>query len=614
MRRQLATVGRFVSTFWKGVDRARRLAVNVLFLVLLLFLISWLISDDTPEVPDTAALVIAPYGNLVEELSGDADEKVVLALMGERRPETLMRDLIEAVELAKDDDRVQALLLDTDRLSGAGLSKLQTLRAAIGSFKESGKKVIAKGDYYSQTQYYLASAADEIYMHPMGIVFLTGYGSYRNYYKEALDNLEVDWHVFRVGEYKSAVEPYLRSGMSPEARESRQRWLSVLWRAYAEDVENARSLAAGTLDRYSSGFSDLLAEHGGDSGEVAKALGLVDGLAYRDQVRQRMIELVGEDDDSSFNRIGHESYLRAVKRPQKKSDNKIAVVVARGGIYDGSRAPGSVGGDSMAQMIRRAREDENVKALVLRVDSPGGSAFAAEIIGREIALTQAANKPVVVSMGSVAASGGYWISMSADEIWAMPTTITGSIGIYAMFPTFPRTLEKLGIHNDGVGTGELAGTLRPERRFPEEASRAVQLMIEQGYQQFVEGVAAGRGKTPEEVDGMARGRVWAGIDALELGLVDQLGGLEKAVQAAASRAELGDDYRVSYIQQDRDWRSRILDWLVVPLADRVGSMAGLASLLGGPGDLLEEIIDDMSMLEEFGDPYGFYAYCFCEPN
>ena len=615
MKKLVKTLAGAFGLFWRGVDQARRLVVNILFLILLAAVISWFLADDIPKVPKTTALVVAPYGNLVEQLSADPDERVILALLDERQPETLMKTMIEAIEAAKDDDRIQVLFLDLSRMGGAGLSKLQTLRATIGRFKESGKTVIAASDSYSQSQYYLASCADEIYMHPMGIAMVTGYGSYRNYYKEALDRLEVDWHVFRVGEYKSAVEPFMRDDMSPEARESRQRWLSILWRSYSEDVENARGLESGALDLYASSFADLLAEHEGDAAAVAKAVGLVDHLSYRDEVRQRLIDLVGEDDDGhSYRRIDHHSYWRAVEEPDKKSDNVVAVVVARGGIYDGRRSPGSTGGDSTAKLIRRARESENVKALVLRVDSPGGSAFASEIIRREVELMQQAGKPVIASMSSVAASGGYMISMSADEIWAMPTTITGSIGIYAMLPTFPRTLEKLGVHNDGTGTGVLAGTIRPERELPREAVQALELMIQQGYREFIQGVAAGRNKTEEEVDSIARGRVWAGIEAHELGLVDHLGGLEKAIEAAATRAELGDDYKVSYIEQEPDWRDRILDTLVASAGEILGAGPGFEPGLGLAPPIVDELVEDLFALSRFGDPNGAYAYCFCEPN
>lgn len=615
MKDLLRTLVHAFGLFWRGVDRARRLLVNILFLILLAVAIAWFLADDRPRVPETTALVVAPYGNLVEQLSADPDERAILALLGERQPETLMKTMLEAIAAARDDDRVQALFLDLNRMGGAGLSKLQALRASIDRFKESGKVVIAASDFYTQSQYYLASCADEIHLHPMGIVLATGYGSYRNYYKEALDRFAIDWHVFRVGEYKSAVEPFMRSDMSPEARESRQRWLSILWQSYSEDVEKARGLESGTLDLYASSFADLLAEHDGDAAAAAEATGLVDHLSHRDEVRQRLIELVGEDDDGhSYRRIDHQSYRRAVEEPGKKSGNAIGVVVARGGIYDGKRYPGSVGGDSTAELIRRAREDEAVKALVLRVDSPGGSAFAAEIIRREVELMRQAGKPVIASMSSVAASGGYWISMSADEIWALPTTITGSIGIYAMLPTFPRMLEGLGIHNDGTGTGVLAGTVRPDRELPEEAARALELMIQQGYHEFIEKVAAGREKSLEEVDRIARGRVWAGVDAHELGLVDHLGGLDQAIEAAAQRAELGDDYRVRYIEQELDWRERIAAWLVSAFGGLPNPLASFPSGVGPERAVVEELVEDLVALGRFADPNGFYAYCFCEPN
>lgn len=601
--------------FWRGVDQARRWTINLLFLVLLAAAIVWSLADRRPEIPEKAALVLAPYGDLVEELSGDPDDRAILALLGERQPETLVRDLVEAVDEAAADERIQALFLKTDSLGRAGLSKLQTLRASIDRFRQSGKKVVAAGDYFSQGQYYLASTADEIHMNPLGLVFVTGYGSYRNYYKEALDKLSVDWHVFRVGEYKSAVEPYLRSDMSPEARESRRRWLTLLWQAYREDVESARGLEGGALDRYATAFPELLAEHGGDAAAVALELGLVDELAYRDQVRERMIELVGKnEDDHSFSQVGFGDYLRAVKKPRKERDQQVAVVVARGAIYDGSRPPGNVGGDSIAKLIREAREDDRVKALVLRVDSPGGSAFASEIIRRELELFQEDGKPVVASMGSVAASGGYWISMSADEIWAMPTTITGSIGIYAMLPTFPRTLERLGIRNDGVGTGSLAGTLRPERPLPDAAAQAMEMMVQQGYRDFIERVAAGRDRPVEEIDAIARGRVWVGRDALDLGLIDKMGGLDMAIEAAAGLADLGESYRVRYLRQKRDWRTRALDLLTGMIGDRLARSVDLPAPFGTETELVERLVDDLSGLDEFGDPAGFYAYCFCEPN
>lgn len=613
MRTFLATLGRSIVLFWRGVDQTRRFAVNVLFLFLLALLISLLLVDVTLPVPDSAVLVVSPYGDLVEQMTRDPEEDAILVLSGERRPETLMRPILEALEYAAEDERVKVVLLDLDRLGRAGLSKLQELRQAVETFRETGKSVIATGDFYTQSQYYLASTADEIYMHPMGLVLVTGYGSYRNYYKKALDELEIDWNVFRIGEYKSAVEPFLRSDMSPEDRASRQRYLSMLWQAYSDDVERARDLDPGLLQRYATGFSDALTAHGGSAGELALTMGLVDHLAHRDEVRQRLIELVGEDEESkSFHQIDYGSYLAAVRESDDDSDDVIAVVVARGGIYDGRRAAGSIGGDSTARLLRQARESEEVKAVVLRVDSPGGSAFAAEIIRREVELIRQAGKPVIASMSSVAASGGYLISTTADEIWAAPTTITGSIGIYSMIPTFERTLGKLGVHNDGVGTGDLAGTLRFERSLPEEGRRAMQLLTEQGYRDFVDAVASGRNKTQGEVEGIGRGRVWIGSDALDHGLVDHLGGLDESIAAAANLAELGDDYRRVFFEQERDWRERLLSWFVLQFGERLGLERPLG--LGFEAAGWQDLISDLTALDRFGDPNGLYSYCFCEPN
>ncbi|NHZ73224.1 MAG: signal peptide peptidase SppA, partial [Nitrospirae bacterium] len=512
MRAILKTLSEALSLLWRSLDQARRLFVNVLFLLLMVGLLSWLLASDKPEVPDSTALVIEPVGGLVEELYGTPDERALLKLMGRHRPESLVRSIREAIRAAGEDDRVKALYLDLNRLGGASLTTLQTLRGDIEAFKATGRPVLAAADFLTQSRYYLAATADEVMVHPMGMVLLPGFGSYRNYYKEALDRLEVDWNVFRVGEFKSAVEPFLRGDMSPEARQNRQQWLDELWKEYRTDVAGARGLSPEAIAAYSNSFHLKLADHSGQAAALAEAEGLVDRLATRDEVQDRLIELVGENEEThSYHRIDYLSYLEAVGRPSAKSRNVVAVVVAKGAIYNGSRPPGSVGGDSTAELIRRARNSDDVKALVLRVDSPGGSAFASEIIRRQLELTRDSGKPVVVSMGSVAASGGYWIAMSADQIWAHPTTITGSIGIFAMAPTFQRTLGRLGIANDGVGTGPFAGTLRPERTLPDEAKAALQSTIRAGYEDFIGRVAEERGMTVQQVDQVARGVTGGGL-------------------------------------------------------------------------------------------------------
>ncbi len=602
---------------FRGVDLAGRLLSTFLLLLILILLVALLIPASKPSVKEPTALVVAPSGVLVEELFGYPAERALLELLGQRQqPETLLRTILEALEKAREDDRVEVLALDLNRLAGAGLSKLQDLKEALEAFRASGKKVIAFSDFYLQPQYYLASQADEVYLHPMGLVLLQGYGSYRRYYREALDRLEVSWNVFRVGEYKSAVEPFLRNDMSEEAREARQDYLGDLWRAYKADVAAARGLEPQSLEAYSLEYNRKLALHGGDMAQLALAEGLVDHVAPRDAVEKRLIELVGEDEESgSYNQIDHETYLRAVGRPERKGDSSVAVVVARGEILDGTHPPGVVGGDSTAALLRRAREDEKVKALVLRVDSPGGSSFASEIIRREVELAREEGKPVVVSMGSVAASGGYWISMTADQIWASPTTITGSIGIYAMIPTFERTLRKLGVHNDGTGTGPLAGTLRPDRELPEEAVEVMQLIIEQGYREFVTKAAEGRGLTVEQVQSMAEGRVWSGEDGFRLGLVDHLGGIDEAIAAAAELASLGEEYQVRYVRQEPGFRQQLLSRLFVRWAGwREGMLRGAARALS-PESWLEALVrQEGARTSRLDDPRGILAYCFCEPN
>ncbi len=602
---------------WRWVERAVRLALALSLLVLLVLVLMLLLGGRGASIPGKVALVVAPQGVVVEQLWGTPSQRAVAALLGQERPETLLQDMVEALEAARDDERVKVVLLELDRLLGAGLSKLQVLGEAVRDFQTSGKPVLASGDFYTQSQYYLASLADEVYLHPMGMVLLTGYGSYRNYYKEALDRWEVHWNVFRVGEYKSAPEPYLRSDMSPAARQALAVVLDGLWRQYRADVAAARGVAPETLAAYASEFADRLAVHSGDAAALAQAEGLVDEVAGRDRVRDRLIELVGLDgDEEAYPRIEHGAYLRSARRPPPPSDNVVAVIVASGEILDGTQPPGVVGGDSTAALIRGAREDEDVKAIVLRVDSPGGSALAAEIIRRELELTREAGKPVVASMSSVAASGGYWISMSADEIWAQPTTLTGSIGIYAMIPTFEGPLARLGVRNDGVGTGPLAGTLRPDRGLPPEAARAAQLLIDQGYRMFLDGAAEGRGMSVEQVDAVARGRVWTGEDGQRLGLVDRIGDLGEAIAAAAERAGVADDHRVVYYERRAGLGDRLLGRLVSAAAGRVGPAvrAALPALAGGPefgpaGEALRTLAASATP-----ERPGLLAYCFCEPN
>jgi protease-4 len=600
---------------WRGVDAARRSFVNLLFVALVVVLLVILFSDNKPDVSDTTALVIAPEGRLVEQLTGQSVQRMIDEARGVAPPETLLKDVLDAIEAAKDDDRVQVLVLDLSAFGGGLMTKLQDVGEAITDFKASGKKVVATSDGYDQYGYYLAAHADEILIHKMGFVILEGFGRYKMYYKDGIDRLGLDVHVFRVGEYKSYVEPYIRDDMSPEAKEANLEYLGDLWRIYLEDVADARGMTVEQLEEYAYEFPRLIEAADGDPTKTALDHGLVDSALSRIEVRERLIELVGEDEDThSYHRIAFADYLKALDEDRfgrKAKGDQVGVIVARGSILDGSHPPGTIGGDSTAALIRQARNDDDIKAIVLRVDSGGGSAFASEIIRRECEKARADGKPVIASMGSVAASGGYWISTSSDQIWAHPSTITGSIGILAMIPTYQRPLAKyLGVRVDGVSTAPLAG-VRLDRELPEEVDEVMQNFIEHGYRDFLTRVAESRGMTTEEVDKVARGRVWSGEDAYELGLVDELGDLQGAITAAAEIAELGDDYEVAYIEKEEKLKDRILKNLLA----RGIRAAGPESAADSPFvEVLRRIERSAEAVTELNDPNHAYAISFIETD
>jgi protease-4 len=609
-------LSKVLSRVWWGIDFFRKVVLNIVFFVILYFVLSFLLRDTRPEVPDSTALVAAPVGTLVEQLRQPEliDPAMDMVGLGEGR-ETLLKDLLDAIEAGKDDDRVKVLVLDLDWLGGAGLTRLQDLGAAIDRFKKTGKKVIAAADNYFRNSYYLAAHADEIYLNQMGMVILEGYSRYRRYYKEGLDRLAVEVKIFRVGKYKSAPEPYFRTGISEEAREADLRWLGVLWDSYLNDVAAARKIKVEAINGYNDRFTENLKENKGDTAIVALKAGLVDHVVPRDRVRQRLIELVGEDKKThSFYKIGFKAYLKALNRDRwgdSETGDVIGVIVASGTIINGYQPPGNIGGDSTAALIREARQDKKVKAIVLRVDSGGGSSFASEIIRRELELAREEGKPVVVSMGTLAASGGYGISMASDEVWAYPTTITGSIGIYGIFPTFEKTMEKyLGVRVDGVGTNKFAGVLRPDRAISPEVEEAIRMVIDNGYDQFINTVAKARNMKPEQVHEIAQGRVWIGLDAHKLGLVDHLGGFRDALDSAAKLAKLGKDYKVKYFRQKlTSTREMILDMLSENR--ETGAVNGNSRQILNPfTGALRVLMQQLKRLSEFNDPHGVYAYCF----
>jgi protease-4 len=609
---QKSSVQQLFGRIWQGLDTTRRVILNVVFFGLLAFVLIALTASDRPDVPSEGALVVNPKGMIVDQMSGTILDRAVNRAMGQEQPETLLRDIIRAIELAKSDNRIKALVLDLDGMWGGGLTKLQDIAQAIDDFRDSGKPVYAIGDNYGQPHYFLASHADHVWMHPGGMVMITGFERYRNYYRQAIDMLDAEWNVFRVGEYKSFPEPYMRSDMSAEDREAALAYLTTLWDTWLEDVAPRRGLGRNEINAYVNELPERLEAARGDLAALALEAGLVDELIQRDEMRDRLKEVVGENrGNHSFNQVAMGSYLKARKGTERtgRRDGTIGVVVAVGMIMDGSHPPGTIGGDSTARLIRDARYDDSIDALVLRVDSGGGSAFASDVILREIELTQQAGKPVVVSMGSVAASGGYWISMSADEIWAHPATVTGSIGVVGMFPTFEDTLKKIGITTDGVGTTEMSGVFRVDRNLGEPARRLIQNYIDHAYHEFITKVAEHRGMSDSEVDAVARGRVWSGADAQRAGLVDHLGGLEDAIASAAGMVEL-ENWRVRYIERKPTPREQFLADMLGGAAALIGPDVTERRVYNSPHrQVLESLRRDLERLDAFNDPRHVYYYC-----
>src|ERR1700751_3896935 len=510
------TLRSFFSSLWRGLDGLRK-ALHLILLLLIFGILIGVLRSSVPRIPAKAALLLVPEGALVEQLSGDPVERALQETRGDTHRETLLWDLTDSIRAAASDPRVPAIALDLEKFEGGTPPTLAELAAALREFRASGKKVIAYAAELTQERYYLASQADEVLLDPMGFVLIDGYDRYRMYLKDALDKLGVQINVFRVGSFKSAVEAFTRTNMSPEDREESRAYLTSLWTRYQEAVTRARKLPPDALASYVDSLPKTVPAAGGDAARVALQASLVSSLKNRIEFEQRLIGLVGKDDDSgSFQSGSIDDYVRYPRAQKKlKADGKprIGVIVAEGDILDGEQPPGMIGGETVARLIRQARPDKDVKALVLRVDSPGGSVMASEQIYRELLALRAAGKPVVVSMSGYAASGGYYISAPADEIWASPATITGSIGIFAIIPTVERTLGKVGISVDGVGTTPLSGQLRIDRPLGDEARTLLQSTVSRGYEEFIERVANGRKKTTEEVNAIGQGRVWAGTDA-----------------------------------------------------------------------------------------------------
>lgn len=595
MKSLFSALGWLFSKAWWLLDGTRRALMNLIVLVLLIIFVTAVLTRGPKPLADKTTLVLKLDGQLVEQFSGSPREQLLAQAEGRGMPkQTRLRDVLAALDTAAKDDKISTLLLDVDELQGAGLAGLHEVVAGVQRFrKTSGKPVIVYADSYSQRSYFLAAQAGEVYLHPMGMVGLEGFGRYRLYYKDALDRLGIQANVIKAGTYKNFAETYTANGPSPATQEAEGLVYGELWSGFTSAIEAARKLEAGSIAKDIADLPARLAAAKGDPAQFALQSKLVDGLKTRDQMRELLIAKGARDEQTkSFRQVSLGDYLAYTKdagTPTKLQPG-VGVVVAEGEIVDGDAGPGRIGGDSTARLIRKAREDEGIKAVVLRVNSPGGSAFASEIIRRELELTRLAGKPVVVSMGDVAASGGYWISMASDAVIADPATITGSIGVFGMLPTAEGLMDKLSLHSGGVTTTWLAGGYDPRRPLDPRLKAAVQSGIDNIYGRFTGLVAQARKSTPEKIDLVAQGRIWTGAQAKERGLVDRLGSFDDAVQTAAQLGKLelkdGEKPRLVFVERDLSRSERLLASLGDVMAPSLVQALGLDAL---PAPVVEEM-------------------------
>ncbi len=594
-------------TLWRFITFVRLLLANLMFLLFIILLLFALTREESALVPTSGALVLNLAGEIVEQSSTPAAGGELLRqwLGSAQAPrELVVGDILYAISRAKQDPDIKGIVLKLQDLESGSFGKLHRIAQALDDFRSSGKPVLAAGDFFTQHQYLLAAHADTLLLNPAGGVLIQGLGLYNLYFKSALEKLDIQPHIFRVGTYKSFIEPYSRDDMSAEAREANGRWLNQLWDLYVQDVTRARNIPADAVAPSKEQLLARMQQAGGNAAQYALAQGLVDQLATREEIQQAIMAFAGQTEDGlDYPAVDLASYLR--RQPSQYADGKqpkVGLIVAAGMMQNGKQPPGSIGGESLAELVLQAARDEQIKALVLRIDSPGGSAFAAEQIRTELLALKAAGKPLVVSMGSTAASGGYWIAANADKIFAEPSTLTGSIGVFGLYATADKALAKLGIRSDGLGTTDFTG-LDPSRPLPEHVKQLVQMSVEDTYRRFVQLVAEGRGMTPDAVDKVAQGHVWTGQDAQRLGLVDGLGSLDEAIRSAAELANLSR-YQVSVQEAPLSPTERLLRQLFgeVALMAPTEWRAPLQSLW-------QQLSQSLAPLAQLDDPRGLYSVC-----
>ncbi|HCH9282425.1 TPA: signal peptide peptidase SppA [Salmonella enterica] len=616
----MRTLWRFIAGFfkwtWRVLNFVREMVLNLFFIFLVLVGVGiWMQLGNGSNSEQTArgALLLDISGVIVDKPSTNhrlgALGRQLFGASSDRLQENSLFDIVNAIRQAKDDRNITGIVLDLKNFTGADQPSMRYIGKALREFRDSGKPVFAVGENYSQGQYYLASFANKIWLSPQGQVDLHGFATNGLYYKTLLDKLKVSTHVFRVGTYKSAVEPFIRDDMSPAAREADSRWIGELWQNYLHTVSANRQISPQQLFPGAQAIIDGLTSVGGDTAKYALDHKLVDALASSADVEKALTKQFGwSKTENNYRAISYYDY--SLKTPAD-TGGTIAVIFANGAIMDGEETPGNVGGDTTASQIRDARLDPKVKAIVLRVNSPGGSVNASEVIRAELAAAKAAGKPVVVSMGGMAASGGYWISTPANYIVASPSTLTGSIGIFGVINTVENSLSSIGVHSDGVSTSPLADISMTKALSP-EVQQMMQLSIEYGYKRFITLVADARKRTPEQIDKIAQGHVWTGEDAKANGLVDSLGDFDDAVAKAAELAKL-KQWHLDYYQDE----PTVLDMVMDSMTGSVRAMLPEAIQAMLPAPLVSAantVKAEGDKLAAFNDPQNRYAFCLTCAN
>ena len=609
VKEKMSKVGSFLDA--SGVF-LKRTAIFVVLLFISLSIIGGLFPSDDDPIEEGAILNLNIKGALVEELSQSDFERAFSQFSGESQTETLITDVIRVIRHAKDNEDISTLLISTDDFSGGSSTKLELIAKEITEFKTSGKKVIAYSTQgYGTAQYYLAAFADEVHLHDYTTVFIDGYRRVRTYYKSFFDKFLIDANVFKVGEYKAFVEPYFRDDMSDEAKGNVIEWITVLWDGYLDQVSEARGISNESLKYFIDNPGLAAKQSAGDFAKAAIEYGIIDQLSNRREFRDYLYSIAPGEEEDEINIVGMNAYMNSVEMEPifEESESNVGVIIAKGSIVDGSAGPGSIAGDDFVKIIRKAYNDESVKALVLRVDSGGGSAYASEVIADELEKFKNSGRPIIASMGGVAASGGYYISTPADKILAERHTITGSIGVGGFLPTFERALEYIGINEDGVSTVDI--TTSAAESLTEKDKALLQMGTDLVYDKFIAKVADNRGVTKEEIDQIARGKVWIGSKALEIGLVDEIAGIDRAIELAAELAEIDEELLgVKRINRDSDLDS-FFAGMMAKITSSIIKITGL-DFLYKKNELLDGIEESLHELSMMNDPNGIYMKCFCE--